>query len=87
MTIPQLTIRIQIHHEGRMSFKTILEGTSKMAYGKKNTWRKSADPTLKIKATYRQCDVVLRTSEFEIFHHTSNLCISYVATVQECQDV
>lgn len=33
--MPQVTIRIEIHKLGLMSFNTILEGTSKIAYGKK----------------------------------------------------
>lgn len=65
----------------------MLEGTSNIAYGKKNTYFRSADPSSGARNTYRQRNIVLRSRKLEVVRHASDFGVTNVATVKKGENV
>jgi hypothetical protein len=89
--MPQVTIRIEIHKLGLMSFNTMLEGTSKIAYGKKklvigvSCVFDLGEFEISVLTRSKPCCTAVPSTQLRV--HAGDLSVGDVAAVEERQEI
>lgn len=88
--VPQDSIMIMIHQEGRMSLRMTLLGTSSSAYGKTVHAVNETVSSLRVSARHTENsvgEIVLVSSESQRLGHSGHVRIGNIGAIQEGENV